>query len=141
MQPLHRKALKSLLKQKMSDWFYSDQLMRHLNSFGDEKYKVLITLAPKLMAEDKKVDFEKELKKYNTEHTHPVIHINTTFEYLANAVQDVIDDRDYDMQDVLDDFLNYCYDDRLIPVSDSWKYMRMQLAGTTFDFNEIVNNT
>lgn len=115
--------------------------MRHLNSFGDEKYKVLITLAPKLMAEDKKVDFEKELKKYNTEHTHPVIHINTTFEYLANAVQDVIDDRDYDMQDVLDDFLNYCYDDRLIPVSDSWKYMRMQLAGTTFDFNEIVNNT
>ena len=47
----------------MSDWFYSDQLMRHLNSFGDEKYKVLITLAPKLMAEDKKVDFEKELKK------------------------------------------------------------------------------
>lgn len=125
----------------MSDWFYSDQLMRHLNSFGDEKYKVLITLAPKLMAEDKKVDFEKELKKYNTEHTHPVIHINTTFEYLANAVQDVIDDRDYDMQDVLDDFLNYCYDDRLIPVSDSWKYMRMQLAGTTFDFNEIVNNT
>jgi hypothetical protein len=141
MQPLPRKALKSLLKQKMSDWFYSDQLMRHLNSFGDEKYKVLITLAPKLMAEDKKVDFEKELKKYNTEHTHPVIHINTTFEYLANAVQDVIDDRDYDMQDVLDDFLNYCYDDRLIPVSDSWKYMRMQLAGTTFDFNEIVNNT
>ncbi len=130
-----------MLKQKMSDWFYSDQLMRHLNSFGDEKYKVLITLAPKLMAEDKKVDFEKELKKYNTEHTHPVIHINTTFEYLANAVQDVIDDRDYDMQDVLDDFLNYCYDDRLIPVSDSWKYMRMQLAGTTFDFNEIVNNT
>lgn len=136
-----QEGFKIVVETKMSDWFYSDQLMRHLNSFGDEKYKVLITLAPKLMAEDKKVDFEKELKKYNTEHTHPVIHINTTFEYLANAVQDVIDDRDYDMQDVLDDFLNYCYDDGLIPVSDSWKYMRMQLAGTTFDFNEIVNNT
>lgn len=136
-----QEGFKIVVETKMSDWFYSDQLMRHLNSFGDEKYKVLITLAPKLMAEDKKVDFEKELKKYNTEHTHPVIHINTIFEYLANAVQDVIDDRDYDMQDVLDDFLNYCYDDGLIPVSDSWKYMRMQLAGTTFDFNEIVNNT
>lgn len=134
-----QEGFKIVVETKMSDWFYSDQLMRHLNSFGDEKYKVLITLAPELMAEDKKVDFENALKKYNIEHTHPVIHINTTFEYLANAVQDVIDDRDYDMQDVLDDFLNYCYDDGLIPVSDSWKYMRMQLAGTTFDFN-IHNN-
>lgn len=54
---------------------------------------------------------------------------------MANAIQDVIDDRDYEMQEVLDDYLNYCYTDGLIPVCDSWKYMRMQLAGTTFDFN------
>lgn len=39
------------------------------------------------------------------------------------------------MQDVLSDYLNYCYTDGLIPVSDSWKYLRMQLAGTTLDFN------
>lgn len=38
------------------------------------------------------------------------------------------------MQEVLDDYLNYCYNDGLITVSDAWKYMRMQLAGTTFDF-------
>ena len=50
---------------------------------------------------------------------------------MANAIRDVIDDRDYEMQDVLDDYLNYCYKDGLIPVSDSWKYLRMQLAGTT----------
>lgn len=43
------------------------------------------------------------------------------------------------MQDVLEDYLNYCYKDGLIPVSDSWKYLRMQLAGTTIDFN-IGNN-
>lgn len=39
------------------------------------------------------------------------------------------------MQEVLDDYLNYCYNDGLIAVSDSWKFMRMQLAGTTLDFN------
>ena len=58
---------------------------------------------------------------------------------MANAIRDVIDDRDYEMQDVLEDYLNYCYKDCLIPVSDSWKYLRMQLAGTTMDFN-ISNN-
>ena len=79
--------------------------------------------------------FEEKLKEYNEKQKHPVIHINTTFEAMANAISDVLDDRDYDMQDVLADYLNYCYSDGLIPVSDAWKYMRMQLAGTTFDFN------
>ena len=130
-----QESFKIVVETKMYDWFDSDQLMRHLNSFKDEKYKVLITLAPELMAEDKRVMIEQKLKEYNVQQTRPVIHINTTFEGIANAIQEVIDDRDYDMQEILNDFLNYCYNDGLITVSDSWKYMRMQLAGTTFDFN------
>lgn len=130
-----QEGFKIVVETKMSDWFYSGQLIRHLKSFGDEKHKFLITLAPELMANDKKSDFEKQLKEYNMKQTYPIIHVNTTFELLANAIQDVIDDRDYEMQDVLDDYFNYCYNDGLIPVFDSWKYMKMQLAGTTFDFN------
>lgn len=130
-----QEGFKIVVETKLSDWFYSDQLMRHLQSFGDEKYKVMITLAPELMDENKKADFEKQLKEYNATQAYSVIHINTTFESLANAIQDVIDDRDYEIQDVLDDYLNYCYNDGLIGTLDSWKFMRMQLAGTTIDFN------
>jgi len=130
-----QESFKIVVETKMSDWFYSEQLMKHLNSFSDEKYKVMITLAPELMAEDKMKIFEQQLKEYNSMQSMPVIHINTTFEGIANAIQDVIDDRDYEMQEVLDDYLNYCYNDGLITVSDSWKFMRMQLAGTTLDFN------
>ena len=130
-----QESFKIVVETKMSDWFYSEQLMRHLNSFGDEKYKVMITLAPEIMAEDKKKIFEQQLKEYNSAQSKPVIHINTTFEGIANAIQEVIDDRDYEMQEVLDDYLNYCYNDGLIAVSDSWKFMRMQLAGITLDFN------
>ena len=130
-----QESFKIVVETKMSDWFYSEQLMRHLNSFGDEKYKVMITLAPELMAEDKKNIFEQQLKEYNSAQSKPVIHINTTFEGIVNTIQEVIDDRDYEMQEVLDDYLNYCYNDGLIAVSDSWKFMRMQLAGTTLDFN------
>ena len=130
-----QESFKIVVETKMSDWFYSEQLMKHLNSFSDEKYKVMITLAPELMAEDKMKIFEQQLKEYNSTQSMPVIHINTTFEGIANAIQDVIDDRDYEMQEVLDDYLNYCYNDGLITVSDSWKFMRMQLAGTTLDFN------
>ena len=133
-----QESFKIVVETKMADWFHEDQLLRHLNSFGDEKYKVMITLAPELMGEEKKAAFEEKLKEYNEKQTHPVIHVNTTFENMANAIRDVLNDRDYDMQDVLEDYLNYCYTDGLITVSDSWKYMRMQLAGTTLDFNVSV---
>lgn len=130
-----QEGFKIVVETKMSDWFHSDQLLRHLKSFKEERNKVLITIAPELMAKDKKAKFEEQLREYNENHDYPVIHINTTFELLAEAVQGVIDDRDYEMQDVLDDYLNYCYNDSLILVPDSWKWMRVQLAGTTFDFN------
>jgi len=130
-----QEGFKIVVETKMSDWFYSDQLLRHLKSFKEERNKVLITIAPELMSKDKKAKFEEQLQEYNENHDYPVIHINTTFELLAEAVQGVIDDRDYEMQDVLDDYLNYCYNDSLILVPDSWKWMRVQLAGTTFDFN------
>ena len=135
-----QESFKVVVETKMFDWFHDDQLLHHLNSFGDEKYKVMITLAPELMEEGKKAIFEEKLKEYNEKKQyHPIIHINTTFEAMANAISDVLDDRDYEMQDVLADYLNYCYTDGLIPVSDAWKYMRMQLAGTTLDFNVSAN--
>lgn len=131
-----QESFKIVVETKMSDWFYSEQLIGHLNSFSDEKYKIMITLAPVMMADDKKKIFDQKLKEYNSEQSIPVIHINTTFEGVANAIQEVIDEnRDYEMQEVLNDYRNYCYNDGLITGSDSWKFMRMQLAGTTFDFN------
>lgn len=130
-----QESFKIVVETKMSDWFYTDQLERHLSSFGNEKQKVLLTLAPEYMEAKKQKIFESKLTVYNESLENPIRHINTTFEELVNRIQEVIDDRDYEMQEVVEDYLNYCYHDHLIPVSDGWKFMRVQLAGTTFDFN------
>lgn len=131
-----QEGFKLVVETKMSDWFYPDQLKKHLKAFRDEKNKVLITVAPQLMAEDKKANFDKDLQEYNKDQKHPVFHINTTFELLAEAIQNVIDEqRDYEMQEVLDDYLNYCFNDKLIVISESWKWMRVQLVRTTIKFN------
>ena len=66
------------------------------------------------------------------------MHFNTTFEDLATAVSEVLSDQDFEMQEVLNDYLDYCYHDKLI-TSDDWKYMRMQLASTTLEFNMAAN--
>lgn len=128
-------SFKIAVETKLSDWFYGDQLERHLSSFKNEKQKVLLTLAPEYMETEKRKVFESRLADYNKSQETPIRHVNTTFEELVNRIQEVIDDRDYEIQEVLEDYLNYCYHDGLIPVSDGWKFMRVQLAGTTFDFN------
>ena len=87
-----QESFKIVVETKMSDWFYEDQLIRHLNSFKNEAYKIMITLAPELMAEDKKESFEKTLKEYNQKQNSKVIHINTTFETIANAIGEVLDE-------------------------------------------------
>lgn len=130
---ISQESFKIVVETKMSDWFYSDQLIRHLNSFGDEKFKVLITLAPEKMEVNKKTDFDNRLQEYNSTQDYPIMHVNTTFERITEAIQNLISDRDYEMQEVLDDYLNYCYKDKLIV--DSWKRMKMQLCGATFEFN------
>lgn len=134
-----QEGFKIVVETKMTDWFYSSQLMNHLKSFKDEKKKLLITLSSELMEKTKLDDFNEQLKDYNKTQKYPVMHINTTFEIMANAIEDVIDDRDYEIKDILDDYRDYCYKDGLIPTSDSWKYLRMQLASTTFDFNKENN--
>ena len=134
-----QEGFKIVVETKMTDWFYYSQLINHLESFRDEKKKLLITLSSELMEKTKLEDFNQQLKEYNKTQKYPVMHINTTFEIMANAIEEVIDDRDYEMKDILDDYRDYCYKDGLIPTSDSWKYLRMQLAGTTFDFNKENN--
>lgn len=136
---ISQESFKIVVETKMSDWFHTDQLIHHLGSFSNEKYKVLLTLAPVLMNDKTKSEFETELAKYNRANSCCIMHINTTFEELANAVSDVIDDRDYDMQSVLEDYIDYCNTDKLIISSDSWKYVRMQLSNATFEYNFVHN--
>lgn len=123
--------------KKTSRLFDDDQLLRHLNAFHNEKYKVLLTLAKDIMSQDRQTSFEEQLSEYNrnNQQTTPVVHINTTFEAIANAVREQLDDRDYEMKDILEDYRNYCSDDGLI----SRKYMRVQLSSKTLAYNMAHN--
>lgn len=134
-----QESFKVVVETKLWSWFDTNQLMHHLLSFSDETCKVLLTLAPEYMAPEKKAAVDAQLASYNRNLKHPVRHVNTTFDALVNAIRDLLDEKDSDMQEILDDFLDYCYHDHLIPTADGWKYLRVQLAGTTFDFNTKEN--
>ena len=115
--------------------------MNHLEQFGAEDIKVLLTIDPKPMKKQLFDEMTVELKKYNIENIerliHPIKHVNLTFEQLVEAMEDIVDDRDTEIISVLDDFKKYCFDEKLIP--DGHKWMRAIVAGTTFQDNMDLN--
>ncbi len=135
-------SFKIVVETKLNDCFSKDQLFRHVHAFGDEKCKILLTLAPvpiptKMMSSIDAL-FKKENKKKKNK-TSPIIHINFTFEKLVNTIDARLNGCNDEMKDILEDYRDYCFNDELITASDSWKYMKVQLATKTFDFCVATN--
>lgn len=125
-------SFKVVVETKLSDWFYTKQLQGHLEAFGAEKTKVLLTLSPVVMEASKVDQINAEINNYCEVHAIKIWYIHLTFRELIDAISRMIDERDYAMQDVWSDFIDFCSEEGLLP---SKAIMRMQLAGTTFDFN------
>ena len=102
-----------------------------------EEIKVLLTLDPKPLKKSLMDSFGVALKKYNTDKISmiktPIRHVNITFEQLVDAMEDIVDERDSEIMAVLDDYKNYCLEEKLIP--DDENRMRAIVAGTTFEDN------
>ena len=126
-----QESFKIAVETKLHNNFAEKQLLHHLASLEGYNYKFLMTLDPREMESNLKQKIDSECKNKN------VIHINLTFKKLIEAVKEVVDDRDIDMQNIIADYERYCYDSDLIP--DDWKRMRVVLSGTSFESNKANN--
>ena len=134
---IEQPSFKFVIETKLYSKFESEQLIYHLNSFKKQDYKILLTLDPRPLDKVFEMKLKKQLNKYNEENNTNIIHKHLTFERLVNLAQEVIEDRDYDLKSIIEDYQDYCYSEGLIP--DSWKRMRVQLAGVTFELNKSLN--
>lgn len=129
-------SFKIVVETKLADKEFEGklgQLNRHLNSFRNETYRILLTLAPKAM----KNNVQNQLDNLLKNRREGFRHVNLTFEELTERIQKVLDDRDQEMQDVLDDYISYCEHDNLFPDGKNW--MWVQAVGQTLAFN-VDNN-
>jgi hypothetical protein len=128
---ISQNSFKIVIETKLSGKFNMNQLEGHLQSFGNEDYMVLLTLDPEQMEQEFREELRGKISEFNRIEGKRVAHEHLTFEELINAVEGTIDDRDFEMLEVLEDYRDYCYSGNLIP--NSWKKMRVQLASNTFD--------
>lgn len=132
-----QKSFKVVVETKLYNQFNQKQLENHLEKFGSEEVKVLLTIDPKPMDSNLKDKFEQYLEKYNgnlSKHKlKPIKHVNLTFEQLVNAMEDIVDERDIEIAAILDDYRSYCFDEGLIP--SDYKWMRAVTVGETYEDN------
>lgn len=134
---ISQESFKIVVETKTTGRFNFEQLNNHLKSFSDEKYSFLISISPKPMLLNIKNNFEKELKKYNCTHNKHIAHFNTTFDDLITNVQEVINENDYKIKEILDDYIDYCRESKLLKLSD--KFMRVRSSNITYDFDMKYN--
>lgn len=135
---ISQKSFKIVVETKLYNQFGKEQLLRHLEHFGAEDVKVLLTIDSHQMNQDLFVALDADIGEYNRAQRQrlisPIKHVNLTFEQLVQAMEDIIDDRDTEILAVLDDFKKYCLDEKLIP--DGFKWMRAVTVGTTINDNQ-----
>lgn len=133
-----QESFKIAVETKLYNNFYLNQLEGHLETLKiGYKYPVLLTLDPQELTMDKENEITEMLQNFNKENQCDIKHIHLTFQKLIEAVRAVVNDRDMEMIDIIDDFEKYAYSSNLLP--DDWKTMRMVLVGTTFEDNKEYN--
>lgn len=107
--------------------FNKNQLENHLKSFDKEDKKVLIALSPSKMDKTLFQDIEIKANKLNTSFT------NVTFKEIVNIFGQSINDMDIQLKEILDDYEEYCIQEKLITDSDS--RVRIVPCGGSLELN------
>ena len=130
---LSQSSLKVVIETKLHKHFSLEQLKEHLSSFGQEEHQVLLSLSPKQPENSLQQKIIGTVKKYNNQNQLSIKYLPITFQEIVTKFGNSIDDYDYELQEILDDFETYCIHDRLI-VNDEAR-MRVVTCGWTLQEN------
>ncbi len=126
-------SFKIVVETKLHQHFSVSQLTNHLNSFGTEEYQLLLSLSPRLPDSILRSRIASEIKTFNTSNGKNINYFPTTFQEIVQKFNDTIGDYDFALIEIVDDYEDYCLNDRLI--TDVEDRMRVVTCGWTLDQN------
>ncbi len=125
---ISQRSFKLVVETKNHKGFDIPQLQRHLVAFGQEEVRVLLLLNP----EDLNAT---ELQTLKTAVSPPpgVLIASVTFADFIAAARTANDRDDYEVEDLIADYEEYCFDDGLLPTTPF--RMRVITSGLTISHN------
>lgn len=125
-------SFKIVIETKMHSNFSLSQLQAHLADFSDEKYKVLLSLSPSTPKPRLRSSIESAIEAYNADRKIKVKYIATTFSTIIKSFKRSIETHDFELNDIISDFEEYCFHDGLM-IDDS--IMKAVTCGWTIGEN------
>ncbi|MDM8533925.1 hypothetical protein QUF55_04380 [Clostridiaceae bacterium HSG29] len=124
-----------VIEAKIVKKFDINQIKNHLSKFKEtEEFQIMLTLSPFEL----ELKQNEEIKQIIKDENKKVKHIHTTFKEIIEKFSDVIDgNRDFEMNDILEDYREYCSKSKLL--SNAENLMRAVLTGATFEDNLDLN--
>lgn len=124
-----QRSFKILLEAKVSASVNVDQLARHADKFGDEEHKILLLLTKHPIGEE-----EARARLAVSRVARDVIFSCITFERVIEALQELFPPYEYEMNELVQDYVEYCWETGLV---DRSRYlMRIVPCGTSLEINK-----
>jgi hypothetical protein len=107
-------SFKIVIETKMHKGFSIHQITEHLKSFGTEQYQVLISLSPKPPDRPFKNQIESKVGEFNSAKNKSIRFLPITFQDIVIKFRDNLENYEYELNEIIDDFESYCINDGLI---------------------------
>jgi hypothetical protein len=131
---ISQNSFKIIIETKLkTNQFDVSQLVGHLESFENENQKILFALSPTIPPISKITEIKKEVSKFNQNHNTNIHFIAATFEDIITGFNDILFDMDFQMQELINDYQQFCSESSLLP---TFKYkMRALVCGSSLSEN------
>lgn len=130
---LEQQGFRIVIETKRGKDFKWEQAEGHSNHFGDAQRKILLLLGSALL-NSSELD---EMRGIILNRAPGVEVINTSFDSIISAMRAEITDWQEELNTLVEDYADYCYDAGL--QQEAWKWMRMVLSGQTIEHNKSHN--
>lgn len=129
---ISQESFRIAIETKLTNKFSINQLANHLNSFKNETTKILLALAPTEINAKQQKKILNKVKDYNTKYNLKITFISITFKNIVTIFRDVIEDYDFELIAIIDDYEDFCLNSRLIR-KDEYRMLTVACGYTLID--------
>lgn len=129
-------SLKVVVETKVDTGTRLEQLEKHLEAFGEEEIQVLLLLAPTEPSPNFQKRLDVTVRDYNVQRKAGVLHVCTTFDRIIRSYESTLPEHDYEMQELLEDYKDFCAGAGLLP-REEYRMRAVPCAKTLEDNREL----
>lgn len=132
-----QESIKIIIETKLYGQKNIGQIEKHLKSFKNEDKQIFFFIDKDDITRDYRKSILNQIEKYNTKNNTKISLIATTFKDVCDTFEDILDDYDFEMIGLIEDYRAFCTESNLINNFET--KIRTVLCGTTLEQNLRTN--